>query len=258
MPLSARMRKDIEDVVEEKLRERVATKEEFKALAAVVERLARAQADLAEAQARTEQRVEELAQAQARTEQRVEELAQAQARTEKRVEELAQAQARTEKRVEELAQAQARTEKRVEELARAQKATNEAVARLADAVVGLRQDLEQWRDQIGKLGARWGIYSEEAFRNAMKALLHERYGVTVEERDIGGRQVDLVVRNGKPVIVQITSSTTREDIQKLLKAAKAYRKETGEEPDLMLVTAFISARLWEVAREAGIRIESHE
>lgn len=52
----------------------------------------------------------ELAQAQARTEQRVEELAQAQARTERRLEELAQAQKRTEQRVEELAQAQKRTE----------------------------------------------------------------------------------------------------------------------------------------------------
>jgi len=41
--------------------------------------------------------VKELAQAQARTEQRVEELIQAQARTEQRVEELAQAQAKTEK-----------------------------------------------------------------------------------------------------------------------------------------------------------------
>ncbi|MDW8279420.1 MAG: hypothetical protein RMJ85_15480, partial [Anaerolineales bacterium] len=62
--------------------------------------------ELAEAQRRTEQRVEELAQAQR-------ELAEAQRRTEQRVEELAQAQR-------ELAEAQRRTEQRVEELAQAQ------------------------------------------------------------------------------------------------------------------------------------------
>src|SRR6266508_1836131 len=73
--------------------------------------------ELAQAQLRTEARVEELAQAQARTEvrldsltTRVEELAQAQLRTETRMEALAQAQARTEARMEALAQAQLRTE----------------------------------------------------------------------------------------------------------------------------------------------------
>src|SRR5919106_279808 len=60
--------------------------------------------------------VRELAQAQARTEVRLEELAQAQARTEVRLEELAQAQARTEVRLEELAQAQQRTESSMEDL----------------------------------------------------------------------------------------------------------------------------------------------
>jgi len=66
---------------------------------------------LAQAQARTEQRVEELAQAQARTEQRVEELAQAQARTEERL-------TRLEAAVERLAEAQARTEEAVSQLFR--------------------------------------------------------------------------------------------------------------------------------------------
>src|SRR5438477_13125987 len=56
---------------------------------------------LAEAQARTEQRVAELVQAQARTEQRVAELVQAQAR----IEELSQAQRGMEQRMGELAAA---------------------------------------------------------------------------------------------------------------------------------------------------------
>ncbi len=147
---------------------------------------------------------------------------------------------------------------RAEELALAQKRTEEAVQRLAFHGENLGRRFDEMMSQFGALGARWGIYSEQAFRKAVKALLHERYGVTVEERDLGGRQVDLVVHEGKPLIIQITSSTTREDIQKLLNAAKAYRKETGEEPDLMLVTAYISPKLWEVAREANIRIESHD
>ena len=74
--------------------------------------------DLAEAQQRTEQRVEGLAEAQQRTEQRVEGLAEAQQRTERRVEKLAEAQQRTEQHVETLAGALQRTEYALQQLAR--------------------------------------------------------------------------------------------------------------------------------------------
>jgi len=66
--------------------------------------------ELAEAQKRTEQRLEELALAQTRTEQRLEKL-------EAVVHELALAQARTEQRLEELVLAQTRTEKAIHALA---------------------------------------------------------------------------------------------------------------------------------------------
>ncbi|MCS7200486.1 MAG: hypothetical protein NZ850_09145, partial [Caldimicrobium sp.] len=69
---------------------------DFNELKAIAKALAEAQRELAEAQKRTEQRIEELAEAQKRTEQRVEELAEAQKRTEQRIEELAEAQKRTE------------------------------------------------------------------------------------------------------------------------------------------------------------------
>ncbi len=62
--------------------------------------------EFAEAQKRTEQRLEEMALAQVRTEQRLEELARAQTRTEQRLEELALAQANTEKAIHVLADRQ--------------------------------------------------------------------------------------------------------------------------------------------------------
>src|SRR5713226_3734896 len=100
---------ELVEVVEKDLRDQLAVRrQDIDELRAVVR-------ELAEAQKRTEQRVEELAEAPKRTEQRVEEWAEAQKRTEQRVEELAEAQKRTEQRVEELAEAQKRTEQRVEE-----------------------------------------------------------------------------------------------------------------------------------------------
>ncbi|MFN3413059.1 MAG: hypothetical protein ACK42L_03250, partial [Thermoanaerobaculum sp.] len=69
------------------------------------------------------------------------ELAEAQARTEKRVEELAEAQARTEKRVEELAEAQ-------KELWAAQKRTEEALQQLARRVDTLTGQVGELRGQF--------------------------------------------------------------------------------------------------------------
>jgi len=65
------------------------TKAEFKELSDTVQKLAEAQKELAEAQKKTEKRVDALAQ-------RVEELAEAQKKTEKRLNELAEAQKKTE------------------------------------------------------------------------------------------------------------------------------------------------------------------
>ncbi|HXG19150.1 MAG TPA: DUF3782 domain-containing protein, partial [Methylomirabilota bacterium] len=76
------------------------------------------------------------------------------------VRELAQAQQRTEQRVEELAQAQKRTEDRVEQLA-------QSVTDLAQAQKRTEGELDKFRHtfnmQIGGLGARWGLQTEEAF-----------------------------------------------------------------------------------------------
>ena len=145
-----------------------ASKREFNELCQVVR-------ELAEAQNRTEarldqltQRVEELAEAQNRTEarldqltQRVEELAEAQKRTEQRVEELAEAQKRTEQRVEELAEAQKRTEARldqlthrVDQLAEAQKLTESRLAELALRVDQLAVAQKRTEEALARLTLR--------------------------------------------------------------------------------------------------------
>jgi hypothetical protein len=110
-------------------------------------------------------------------------LAQAQVRTEARVEELAQAQARTEARLEVLTTHVGTLAVRMEELAQAQ-------LRTENEVTYLRRTLET---RLGGLGARWGIQTEEAFRNAMKTILEEvgfkakRYLAYDTEGEVFGR-----------------------------------------------------------------------
>lgn len=151
-------------------------------LESIVERLAEAELRteerleaLAEAQRRTEERlerleatVERLAEAQHRTEERLDALAEAQRRTEERlerleatVERLVEAQRRTEERmerleatVERLAEAQRRTEERLVALAEAQRRTEERLERLEAAVERLTEVLADHTDTIGDLKGR--------------------------------------------------------------------------------------------------------
>ena len=146
--------------------------------------------ELAEAQQRTEQRVEDLAETQQRTEQRVEELAEsqqhlveAQQRTEQRVEDLAEAQQRTEQRVEDLAkaqqhlaEAQQRTEQRVEELAESQQHTEHALQQLARQMGGLAR-------QVGGMSDRMGGDLEEVAAIMVHDVLERELGWQIDELD---------------------------------------------------------------------------
>ncbi|MFM9195475.1 MAG: hypothetical protein ACKOWG_07015 [Planctomycetia bacterium] len=157
---------------------------DFHALTGVVKEMADAQKDLAEAQKRTEIRIEELADAQKRTEVRIEELADAQKRTEVRVEELADAQKRTEVRVEELTDAQKRTEVRIEELTDAQKRTEVRVGKLASAQEGLAEAQARTENSVDQLA------------RAQRAML-------IRLDKVDGRSLEIDVARRLPAIVGV-------------------------------------------------------
>ena len=220
--MTPEIRREIVQIVDERLREAPVTREDFSELKAIVGKLA-------EAQERTEGRLERL-------EATVQVLAEAQQRTERRVEELVVAQQRTEERLEELAAAQQRTEERMEE--------------------GFRS----LSDQIAALGGRWGIYNEGTFRSTIRGLLSRTQGVVVREGVYGDRQVDVIIRNGEHVLLEITSRMHPKDIERLYRSADDYQSREGVTPTLMVATSYISPRLMEkiMGLERKIEIFSYE
>ena len=115
--------------------------------------------------------VKELAEAQQRTEQRVEDLAETQQRTEQR-----EAQQRTEQRVEDLAETQQRTEQRVEELAETQQHTEHALQQLARQMGGLAR-------QVGGMSDRMGGDLEEVAAIMVHDVLERELGWQIDELD---------------------------------------------------------------------------
>ena len=191
------------------------TKAEFQELRVVVN-------ELAEAQKRTEERVEELAQ-------RMEELAQAQKRTEERVEELAQAQKRTEERVEELAQAQKRTEESIKELIRAQRENEKILKNFMVAFDDLKK-------QVGGLSMVVGYGIEDNLMPLMPQFVQNNYKVKaceVERKyilyDNGSYdEVNLHIHaktNGKDVYIigECKAQPGKKDIDRFNKMLKRIR-----------------------------------
>jgi hypothetical protein len=232
--------------------------------------------ELAQAQARTETRLEELAQAQQRAELRMErledavqQLAQAQQRTELRIEELAQAQARTETRLEELAQAQQRTELHIEELAQAQARTETGVQQLRGAMQDLVEAQTQFQRtisiQIGGLGARWGMQTEEAFRQGIRTILQE-VGFTSErflDYDVAGEvfghpdqvELDVVIKDGRVIVVEIKSALDSGNTYLFDRKVTFYTHKTGRQVNRkLIVTPYADSRAMEVGLRLGVEI----
>ena len=160
------------------------------------------------------------------------------------VRDLAEAQRRTELRVEELAAAQKRTEARLEELAAAQKRTEQM----------MQEGFQKLRDSIATLGSRWGIQTEDVFRRTIESLLAKE-GFTVQRGYYGHREVDVVLRNGRHLLLEMTSFLRSADVDKLLASAEAYEAQTGVRPDLMIASSYVPATVMRRLLACGRQIE---
>ena len=169
--------------------------------------------------------VQELAQAQARTEARLEELAQAQARTEARLEELAQAQARTEARLErleaivaELAQAQARTEARVERL-------EATMGSVKGQVLELTYQKRVW-GYFGHLLRRLRLISIGELEDALETRLSREAFEDLLRVDLLLTGQPRHLPEAPPVwlAVEVSSVVDQHDVERALRRAEALRQ----------------------------------
>ncbi len=240
--LTAEMYRAIVTVVDDRLKDIRVGREDF-------DRLSQTVAQLAAAQARTEQRLEQLAQAQARTEQRLEQLAQAQARTEQRLEQLAQAQARTEQRMD-----------RVEA----------ALTRLAEAQARTEQALQQLATQVGALAENIGYGLEDIARLVLPGYLQKRYGITVErlERRLfqaDGQVVEVDLygegrRAKRRVVVlgEVKSRIYAREVQQFQRLLQTIAPQLPGEPVPLMFGYFIDLSALEAAGEEMLLVASYQ
>ncbi len=115
-------------------------------------------------------------------------------------------------------------------------------------------------DRFAELGSRWGIQTESAFRQTIRRILQNMDNVTVKEGWYGNRQVDVVIRNGEHILLEITARMKAKDIDYLYTSADDYAAREGVEPTMMVATSYVSPRLMQklVKLPRPIEIFSYE
>jgi len=117
----------------------------------------------------------------------------------------------------------------------------------------LREEMRRLWLALNALGARWGVLTEEAFRDGVRELLRDAgYAVDrwVHYDDRGyvygyPREVelDVVARDGGTFAVEITSALWRGDLQQIKRKVELFSAVTGRRVDAVyVITPFIHDR----------------
>jgi len=99
----------------------------------------------------------------------------------------------------------------------------------------LKRHDRRYESTIGALGSRWGLYSEASFRNALKGILEDSFGVQVlnvtdfdETGEVFGRpdqvELDIIIKNGEVIVCEIKSSMSKTDMYGFDRKVTFYQK----------------------------------
>ena len=141
--------------------------------------------------------------------------------------------------------------KEIKEIARSRKPTDTPISRLERTVHAM--------------AATYGIESEASFRDALSGILGD-LGFEVEnyiKHDTEGRvhghptqvEIDVVIRDGKLMLIEIKSSMNRSDVYTLERVVEFYEAQENRKVDRKLVVCpFFKPGVIDVAEKLGIEV----
>lgn len=191
---------------------------------------------------------------------------------EKAFQELAEAQKRTEVSIQQLSSrvldleiAQRRTEATLQKLIETQQELLKRVGHLETRMEKMENRLESLEEKvdtgfakltslIGQLGSRWGIYNESIWRQTIAALIEKVYGDRVEECHIAGEQFDVVITNGKHILLEITARFKSNDFRKVERKRDLYTTHVQAPSRFIIAAASIHSRQARKLEEAGYEV----
>ncbi|MDS3859647.1 DUF3782 domain-containing protein [Thermosynechococcaceae cyanobacterium BACA0444] len=138
-----------------------------------------------------------------------------------------------------------------------------------ETLAEIRRIDKRFDSTIGALGSRWGLYSEASFRNALKGILEESFGVQVlnindfdEAGEVFGRpdqvEIDIIIKNGEVMACEIKSSISKPDIYSFNRKVAFYQKRHQRPVTRkMIISPMVDQRAIPVAEDLGIEVYSY-
>ncbi len=169
-----------------------------------------------------------------------------------------------------------RLQRQVEEHSKVIRALQEQVVKLQEqmvkhskAIENLQKQMVKLQAHVNALGARYGVCTEEAFRESIKYLVEDLLGVYEvrkwtyydEKGEVFGYpsiiDVDVLVKDDTHILIEYKAHVDRGDVAELYRIGKLYEKVTGKKPKLLLVAAVIRDRAYELAKKMGIEVRGY-
>lgn len=119
---------------------------------------------------------------------------------------------------------------------------------------------------IGALGARWGLQTEGAFRDGLKAILEESFGVKVERYEdydhdggVFGRpdqvELDVIIHNRTLILCEIKSSISKSDIYIFWRKKDFYENRHGRKVNrVIVISPMVDDSAMAVAKDLGVEV----
>jgi hypothetical protein len=179
----------------------------------------------------------------------------------KRIEEHSKILAEHSKRLEELS-------KRIEELSKRLEEQSKILAEHSKRIEESAKEVRDFRRTVTVIAHRFGVLSEEGFRDAMRYVVEEVFGVAKVERwvynDVEGFvygipsivEVDLLIKDKEHILLEVKSRVSRGDVMELHKIRELYEKITGIKPRSAIMGDLIDRGAKELAEKLGVEIIS--
>ena len=165
------------------------------------------------------------------------------------------------------------SEQRWDEFRQEMEAQREESNRLREESSASRTSLDdsfrRFNHTIQGLGARWGLTSEEVFRNELAAILTDELGFRVEQYEgyndsgsVFGQpeqvEMDVIIRNGLVIAIEIKSSVSRSDLS-LFQRKIAFFEQTENVTvnRRFFISPFVDPNAVELAEGMGIELYTH-
>jgi len=125
---------------------------------------------------------------------------------------------------------------------------------------------KKYDSTIGAMGSRWGIQTEKAFRDALRSILEDSFGVKVEqyldwdeEGTVFGEpdqvEMDVIIHNGTLLLCEIKSSMNKSDMYVFWRKKKFYENRHDRKADrVIVISPMVDRRAVPTAQKLGIEV----